>query len=145
MGTTQKQTRLRGNKSSKSKSSTKIKSKAEFAASQAEKKPLIGNEPAPKQVTPDDLRSQIEFFENYKNNAVLREARCQDLMGRKSANGWISQASHLKGKFRAGWDAAKKAKMVRRFMNARKEIEMSVGAILELNERLEQLLQSRAT
>ena len=77
----------------------------------------------------------IAAYTRTKISAELHKARINELMQRKSANGWISKH----GKARPGWDSAKKAKMVRRYMTANKTIDEATSAIQQLGERLVQL------
>lgn len=84
---------------------------------------------------PDDLKQQVEFYAHVKTCAEQRKARVEDLMQRRSANGW----RNMRGQREPGWDAAKKTKMIRRLMRAGQEIEEATAALEQLRHRLEQL------
>jgi hypothetical protein len=127
MGTTQKQTRIRGTKKADAKVQLKSRSAgASTAAEETTSQPLIGNQPAtPQKEDPVMIVRQIIFFNHTKMCAMARKARLEDLMQRK----------HSPKK----WDAAKKAKMVRKLMTANQELEESVNALDQLNHRLSQI------
>jgi hypothetical protein len=88
-------------------------------------KPIIGNAKAENNMEdPAVLQRQIAFYSHVQVCATSRKARLEDLMQRKIAK---------------TWDAAKKAKMVRRLMTANQELDQSVDALDQLKHRLEQV------
>lgn len=91
-----------------------------------DKKPLIGNERTEEQPqeTPEKLQAMIAAYSRAKNNASSDKTRLEDLLQRRSAN---------------KWDAAKKAKMVRRYMRATQTIEEATSTLDQLEHRLSQI------
>lgn len=83
----------------------------------------------------------IQAYSRQLRNAKSDKDRLTDLMGRKSANGWISKSKspRKKNKFQPGWDASKKTKMVRRFMRAEQMINECDDALDKLKHRLSQI------
>ena len=67
---------------------------------------------------PRVILMQIGFYEHLMVCASSRKARAEELMQRAKAR---------------TWDAAKKAKMVRRLMTATQELEQSLAALDRLN------------
>lgn len=101
-------------------------------------RPLIGNEATEKAPpTAEELEMQIKFFGHMKFCASSRKTRVEDLMQRRSANGWRT----LKGRIEAGWDTAKKTQMVRRLMRASQEIEQADNAIGQLTKQLSEIAE----
>lgn len=93
-------------------------------------KPLIGNERTEQpEETPERLTAMIAAYTRAKTNAEGDKARLADLMQRKKAQ---------------TWDAAKKAKMVRRFMTANKTIDEAAPMINHLQDRLSQITTAAA-
>lgn len=90
-------------------------------------KSIIGNAPEERQDDPETLRRQIAFFVHALACATVRKSRAEDLMQRRQAK---------------AWDAAKKAKMVRRLTSANQELEQAAGALEQLREKLSQLVAS---
>ena len=85
---------------------------------------LIGNAHVDKKDDPELLAKQLHSYQRLQLFATSRKARCEELMRRRSAK---------------KWDAAKKARMVRKLMTANKELETSTGMIEQLMARLTQL------
>lgn len=107
-----------------------------------DKQPIIGKERTEEQPeTPEKLQFMIVAYARQLRNATSDKTRLTDLMGRKSANGWISQSRHprKKGKFQPGWGSAKKTKMVRRYMRAEQMINECNDALDKLKHRLSQI------
>lgn len=75
---------------------------------------------------------QIKFFGHMKFCATSRKARVEDLMQRRSANGWRT----LKGRVAPGWNTSKKTQMVRRLMRASQEIDQADKAVGQLTQQL---------
>jgi hypothetical protein len=76
------------------------------------------------QDNPMALLYNLHHVERVHMCATSRKGRAQQLMSRRSAS---------------SWDAAKKAKMVRRLMRANQEVQQSETAIAQLTHRLEQV------
>lgn len=85
------------------------------------------------ELTAEQLQLQIQFFNHVKHCANSRKARIENLMQRRSANGWISR----KGVRKAGWDQAKKTCMIRRLMRANEELEQANDSLERLMARLD--------
>jgi hypothetical protein len=97
---------------------------------------LIGNAATEKEPpTAEELEMQIRYFGHMKFCATSRKARVEDLMQRRSANGWRK----LTGRIAAGWNTSKKTQMVRRLMRAGQEIDQADNAIGKLTEQLTQI------
>lgn len=104
-----------------------------------EKKQLIGNDRTEeRKETPEQIQYMIAAYTRQLNCSMSDKARITELMGRKSANGWVSKSRHprCKGKKRAGWDATKKAQMVRRLMKASQSVNECIDTIDKLKLRL---------
>lgn len=141
MNTTQKQTQLKNKTGLVGKKLRTPHAQLEDAYDAVEQlEPIIGNvatEKAPPTV--EELKLQLEFFTHMKYCAEARKARVEDLMQRRSANGWRT----LKGSNASGWDLAKKTKMVRRLMRAGQEIEQASNAIDQLKDQLTKIEEGR--
>jgi len=94
------------------------------------KTPIIGNEPSEKKESPADIARQIVFFTHTKQCASLRKERQEELMARPIAK---------------RWDSTKKAKMVRRYMQADNELKESENALDQLTFRLSQVMAPAPT
>lgn len=87
-----------------------------------DKKQLIGNTPAEEtKETPEKVKAMIAAYSFVRSNAENSKERLNMLMQRKSAK---------------DWDAAKKAKMVRRYMTANQTIDEASETIEGLVQRL---------
>ena len=98
---------------------------AGFTTMQENKAPIIGNEPTEKNESPADIARQIVFFTHAKHCASFRKERQEELMARPVAK---------------RWDAPKKAKMVKRYVQADNELKESENALDQLTFRLSQLM-----
>jgi hypothetical protein len=85
-------------------------------------KPVTNEPMAPED--PVTMLKQIAFFTHVQKCAAVRKARAEELMQRRVAK---------------GWDAAKKAKMVRRLVTAGQELDQATDALDQLRFRLEQV------
>ena len=87
--------------------------------------PLIGNprQEEPKE-TPERLKAMIAAYAQAKSSAEGAKKRLGEQMQRQSAK---------------KWDAAKKAKMVRRYMTADQTITEASQLLDQLQHRLEQI------
>lgn len=126
-------------KQTRARSKIKLKSRSEGMTTETHDeamRPIIGNEPSEKAPpTAEELELQIRFFDHVLYCATQRKARVEDLMQRRSANGWRNP----RGRLSPGWSPAKKAVMVRRLMRAKEELDQAVGALGQLHQQLEQV------
>ena len=94
-----------------------------------EVKPIIGNEQMQQVASVLELKLRLAFFKRMHLAANSRKDRLEDLMQRKIAK---------------TWDAAKKAKMVRRLVSANKVLEQSVMAVDIVEQEIEKQLAQPA-
>jgi len=97
------------------------------------KQPLIGQTPTstePVREDPATLQRQIAYYTHVQRCASIRRERAEELMQRPVAK---------------SWDAAKKAKMVRKLMASKQEFDQSVSALDQLNFRLQQVTNGQGT
>lgn len=129
MGTTQKQSRIRGTQTNQRKAQ-KVSSSHDAEQAFAKEKPIIGNPAEEKQDNPHELIMKIRQLQFINHAATSRKERAEQLMQRKVAK---------------KWDAKKKAQMVRRLTTANGDIEQSTTFIDQLQTRLEQVMSAAQT